>query len=210
MNPDPRRVRALSGHLSEAERMWQGLPSRTSMRPHLDALQGILSRMLEDPVEPKEPAPLATPTDIGPGEGAPDLELEAALERLGRPPALIIEQICDVAEMELGRWLRCHRKDVSRRLAGCGYEKVEKPRASRGTWNINGRNAVVYALRELAIEDRIDAANALAIASRSRGGQAKNLGGVSRKPARSSKSTQRPFSPSDPSPTVPGPKGQGQ
>ena len=181
MKPDPRHVRAASGAVSNVEALWKGLPSQIAMRAHVQALQRALSEMLpevprhqgeEMPDEDDAPTPAGKPRkiycdpttdkDLGPGE--PDDELGDALERLGRPDAVTIQQIYDVADVGLSDWLIAKRSIARNRMANCGYERVRNPTVCNGCWRTPKGHAAIYTRRELTVEGRMAAAETLVAA----------------------------------------------
>jgi hypothetical protein len=95
-------------------------------------------------------------------------ELQDALDKLGNPDAVTIEQIRNVTtdiggQDSLWRWLgdRKNRKAVSHRLENCGYLAVNNPDPDDGLWRISGRRQVVYAKKVLPLGTQLQAAEAL-------------------------------------------------
>lgn len=114
---------------------------------------------------PKAPPPkTAAFFDIVASNRAPeDADLEDALEKLGKPDAVTLAQISDVADCSFHSWLKDRRnsRHVPHRMAECGYERVANPSDARGTWRMFGGKAAIYSRRELTIRDRIIAARDL-------------------------------------------------
>jgi hypothetical protein len=93
-----------------------------------------------------------------------DAELADTLDVLGSPDALTLSQIAGRAADGFAEWLR-DRKNTRRiphRLEACGYVAVRNDAANDGLWKINGRRQRIYAKAELALRDRIGAAQRVA------------------------------------------------
>jgi hypothetical protein len=94
-------------------------------------------------------------------------ELQDALDKLGNPDAVTIDQIRNATDIgdqhSLWHWLkdRTKRKVVSHRLENCGYLLVNNPAATDGLWRINERRQVVYAKKALPLGTQLQAAEAL-------------------------------------------------
>jgi hypothetical protein len=94
-------------------------------------------------------------------------ELQDALDKLGTPDAVTIEQIRNVTidfdRDSLWHFLkdRTKRKVVSHRLENCGYLAVNNPAADDGLWRISGRRQAVYAKKALPLGTQLQAAEAL-------------------------------------------------
>ncbi len=112
--------------------------------------------------DPKAPPP-KTPAfwEIVDANRAPeDAELADAIDALGSPRALTLEQIAGRANGGLGEYLR-DRKNARRiphRLEACGYVAVRNDGARDGHWKVEGRRQVIYAKATLPVRDRIAAA----------------------------------------------------
>ena len=92
-----------------------------------------------------------------------DAELADAIDALGSPDALTLEQIAGVATHIFGEWLR-DRKNARRiphRLESCGYVAVRNDGAKDGHWKVDGRRQVVYAKTDLSQPERTTAAYGL-------------------------------------------------
>lgn len=92
-----------------------------------------------------------------------DAELADAIDALGVPDALTLEQIARRAAGDFPIWLR-DRKNARRiphRLEACGYVAVRNDAAKDGLWKVDGRRQVIYAKAELPPRDRIAAADKL-------------------------------------------------
>jgi hypothetical protein len=86
-----------------------------------------------------------------------DAELADALDGLGRPSAVTLDQIASRADPSFQEWLR-DRKNARRiphRMEECDYVAVRNPDATDGRWKTNGRRQVVYARAELSPRERI-------------------------------------------------------
>lgn len=200
MKPDTQRVRALSGHLSEAERMWKGLPSEVAMRSHMDALQQVLSEMLDAPATPEQAQVQGIKRPPKLADDIINIQLAHTLEAIGRPDAITLALIRSVARGELGEFLNragngCHFRG---RLAHVGYDRIDNPRTQCRKWFFPGGPVVVYVRRELSVEEGIAAARALAEAYFVGRAGPKKLDRQPSTPLRAAESTQRPLSVADP------------
>jgi hypothetical protein len=85
-------------------------------------------------------------------------ELADAIDALGNPQALTIDDLI-VAAPSL-EWLHepAKRKFSSYRLSDCQYVAISNPDAKDELWKINGRRQIIYAQRNLTPEQRIRAA----------------------------------------------------
>jgi hypothetical protein len=116
--------------------------------------------------DPKNPPPKTSAFwEIVDASRAPeDAELADAIEMLGSPNALTIEQIARHAEGPFAEWLR-DRKNARRipyRLESCDYVAVRNDAAKDGLWKLRDRRQVIYAKAELSLRDRIRAAQDIA------------------------------------------------
>jgi hypothetical protein len=93
-----------------------------------------------------------------------DAELTDAIDLLGAPPALTLSQIIPHAEGDFAKWLRdrANARRVPHRLEACGYVAVRNEYAKGGLWKALGKRQVIYAKAELALRDRIGAAQRVA------------------------------------------------
>jgi Family of unknown function (DUF5906) len=115
---------------------------------------------------PKAP-PLKTPAfwaivDANrPGEEA---EIMDALDMLNNPPAITLDCLMAGAAGDLGAFLhdRKNRKAISHRIVAAGYEIVRNDAAKDGLWVVKKARKVIYALKSLAVPERIKAAQRLA------------------------------------------------
>ncbi len=92
-------------------------------------------------------------------------EMADAIDRLGRPAALIVEELITRSEFsgDCDTWLqdRKNRRAIPHRLEQCGYDRVGNPEASDGIWRINGRRLPVYARNQQSDREKLAAARAL-------------------------------------------------
>lgn len=93
-----------------------------------------------------------------------DAELADALEALGYPTAITLEQVAYKADEDFRLWLRDRKnaRKIPHRMEAAGYVPVRNTSTSDGRWKVNGKNQVIYARRELAIRDRVEATMLLA------------------------------------------------
>lgn len=117
--------------------------------------------------------PKATPpktpafwTMVDAGRAPEDADLADALEVLGNPAAVTVEQVT-MASMNnptFMAWLRDARNSraIPHRFDAAGYVQVRNPDAKAdGRWKVSGRRTPIYAKKELSERDRIMAATEL-------------------------------------------------
>ena len=114
---------------------------------------------------PKAPPPkTAAFWEIVDASRAPeDAEMQDAIDALGTPDVLTLEQVASRAPSSFAEYL-CDRKNARRiphRLEACGYVVVRNDAAKDGRWKINGRRQTIYGNTELPLRDRIAAAQRL-------------------------------------------------
>lgn len=90
-------------------------------------------------------------------------ELADALDRLGNPDAVIVDQVREQADTGFKEWLddRKNSKAVARRFASCGYVAVPNPDNAEGRWKIYFRGRTIYAKQALSVNQQLDAAKKL-------------------------------------------------
>lgn len=168
-HPALHRVRAVSRALSEAERLWKGLPSEYAMKVHLDALQDILGRMLRElpkppPTQSAEPkgSPRAASASTIPGGFIRDL-----FDRLGYPDAVTIALLREAATKHEGPVLsRAKGRAIPDLMAQVGYERTDNPTSANGSWALSYGQVIIYTRRDLAQGQRLAAAKAFAAAEK--------------------------------------------
>lgn len=99
--------------------------------------------------------------DIVASNSAPeDAELTDAIEKLGNPDALTLHAIAQVAERSFADWLRDRKnfRSVPHKMEECGYKPVRNDAAKSGRWKVDGKDAVIYARKELSVRDAMIAA----------------------------------------------------
>jgi len=102
-----------------------------------------------------------------------DAPLCDALEKLGWPDALTLDQIRDAANRlqmhEFVEWLDGNRNGriVGHRLSDAGYQQVPNPNNKQGYWRYRGARRVVYAKSTLTRSERLKAAQRLQEEARS-------------------------------------------
>lgn len=102
--------------------------------------------------------------DIVDANRAPeDAELADVLDRAGNPPAITIQMLSDASDTAFAEWLRDrrNRRQIPHRLETAGYTPVRNDIAADGLWKVRGKRQAVYCRAELAVRDRIEAANRL-------------------------------------------------
>lgn len=115
---------------------------------------------------PKKPPP-KTPAFwaiVDASKSSENAEFEQAIEELGYPPALYLEQMADKADDSFRTWLRDrkNRKAIPHRLEQCGYTGVRNDVAKDGLWKLGGRRQVGYARKDLETRARTAAVAAIA------------------------------------------------
>ena len=86
--------------------------------------------------------------------------LADALDALGNPDAVTLDDIKRVVDGELREWLESKKnsKAVSYRLGDCEYDPVRNPDAGDGYWSISGKRRTIYVRRGLAPDQQLKAA----------------------------------------------------
>ena len=97
---------------------------------------------------------------------APEIpEMMDALDKLGNPPAVTLEQLRSKAPEQFLAWLddRRNRRTIPHRLEACDYTPVRNPDApSHGLWQPrNGGRCAIYAKRALPYSEQVAAARRL-------------------------------------------------
>jgi len=92
--------------------------------------------------------------------GAAYGELADAIDALGNPQALTINELMVTAPAL--EWLRdlTKRTVTGHRIADCGYVMIENPDAKDGLWKINGRRQAIYVHSDTPPDQRIGTAEA--------------------------------------------------
>lgn len=97
-----------------------------------------------------------------------DAELASAIEELGRPNALTLQQLADHALVtdDAGDALLAitdprERRKTNHRMDRCGYEAVRNPDAKSGMWRCHGKQQAIYCKKQLAYSSKLTAARAL-------------------------------------------------
>lgn len=94
-----------------------------------------------------------------------DAEMADALDGLGRPDAVTLNQIKNSTNSaEFSEWLSDRRNSriIPFRMEECDYLPVRNDGAKDGLWKLSGRRQVIYAKRELSERDRVVAARKVA------------------------------------------------
>jgi hypothetical protein len=115
---------------------------------------------------PKAPPPKTSAFyDIVAANSAPeDAEIADALDELGNPAAVTLEQIAARAAGSLPGWLtdRKNARQVPHRMEAAGYVAAPNPAdKTDGRWKVRKKRQMIYARRELSPRDRHAAAVAL-------------------------------------------------
>lgn len=89
-----------------------------------------------------------------------EAELADAVEALGHPNALTVDDVIRQSMDEMREWLkdRKNSKKISHRLESVGYVVVRNEDAKDGLWKIFGRRQTIYSKNSLSVRERIGAA----------------------------------------------------
>jgi hypothetical protein len=115
--------------------------------------------------DPKAPPPKTLAFwDIVEANSAPeDTELADVLDRLNYPHVVLLRHVINAADPEFGRWLRerKNRRSIPYRFEKAGYVLVRRPGVDDGLWRVTGKKQVIYAKKELSLNEQILAAEEL-------------------------------------------------
>jgi Family of unknown function (DUF5906) len=89
-------------------------------------------------------------------------ELADAIDKLGNPTALIIDDLVNKAPQLDWLYEPKSRRAVAHRLEDCGYIRVSNPDGNKGMWIVNNKRCAIYARKNLSAVDRLKAARARA------------------------------------------------
>ena len=99
--------------------------------------------------DPKAPPPKTEAFwDIVDANRAPeDAELADLIDALGKPEAVPLSRLADMATGAFQEWLqdRRYRRQIPHRLEAAGYVPVRNPTADDGLWKVRGKRQVIYA-----------------------------------------------------------------
>jgi hypothetical protein len=86
--------------------------------------------------------------------------MQDAIDSLGNPDALTLDQIVAYASADFAEFLRDRKnaRFIPHRLESCGYVAVRNSGSKDGRWKVGGRHQTVYGKAALSIRDRIAAA----------------------------------------------------
>jgi hypothetical protein len=96
---------------------------------------------------------------VSASRGAAYGELADAIDELGNPPALTINELMVVAPSLESLRNPDRRKGTSYRLAECGYVAIGNPIAKDRLWRIKRQRQTIYVREDIPANQRIDAAN---------------------------------------------------
>jgi hypothetical protein len=99
--------------------------------------------------------------DIVASNSAPeDAELTDALDKLGHPDAVTLKAIALVSEPEFAGWLQDRKnfRSLPHKMEECGYKPVRNAAAKSGRWKVDGKDATIYARKELSVREAVIAA----------------------------------------------------
>jgi len=90
-----------------------------------------------------------------------DARMADALDRLGRPQVVTINEVSEASKQDFKEWLEDNgnRRYIPNRFEDAGYVKHRNPNANDGLWKINGSRKALYIKRELSEKDRSSAVN---------------------------------------------------
>jgi hypothetical protein len=117
--------------------------------------------------DPKAPPP-KTPAfwDIVAANSAPeDAELADALDALGNPDVVTLQQLIANAPAETAEWLmdRRNRRAIPHRMERCRYMPVRNPDAADGLWKLKAGRQAIYAKVSLTPQEQLEAAKSFVI-----------------------------------------------
>jgi hypothetical protein len=115
--------------------------------------------------DPKAPPPKTTAfwAIVDANRPPEEPELADLLDQLGRPQAITLGHLQNMAAGDLAEWLkdRRNRRTIPHRLQKCGYVAVRNPDAEDGLWKVFGKRHVIYATASLSPANQIAAARRL-------------------------------------------------
>jgi hypothetical protein len=97
---------------------------------------------------------------VGASRGVAYGELADAIDELGNPPALTINELMAVAPSLESLRNPDRRKGTSHRLAECGYVAIGNPTAKDSLWRIKGQRQTIYVHEDIPADRRVDVAEA--------------------------------------------------
>ncbi len=108
---------------------------------------------------------------VNAGRPQEEAEIMDVIDALGNPDALTIQMIKDHIAPGPGNWMECplsswftdprNIKQYSRRMESCGYMQVGNEAAKDGYWKVGGKRMAVYAKKDMALREQLQAVNAL-------------------------------------------------
>jgi hypothetical protein len=114
--------------------------------------------------DPKAPPPKTSAfwAMVAAARAPEDAEIADALDALGNPAALTLDDLRAKAGPALVEWLddRRNKRAVQHRLNACGYGFVSNPDAQDGYWKISKARRSIYARLDLSVGERLTAARA--------------------------------------------------
>ena len=87
-------------------------------------------------------------------------ELADAIDKLGNPAALLLDDLIGVAPALDWLYAPKSRRIVGHRLEDCGYVRVDNRDSKQGLWSVKGKRCAIYARKDLSAGDRLKAARA--------------------------------------------------
>jgi hypothetical protein len=104
-------------------------------------------------------------TIVNTGRSSEVSELADALDSLGNPPAVTLDEIRNAprVDTEFGYWLseRKNRRVIPHRFEECGYVPVRNDAAKDGLWKYLGTRQVIYAQDSMSYREQLDAVKML-------------------------------------------------
>jgi hypothetical protein len=116
--------------------------------------------------DPKAPPPLTLAFhDIVAANSSPeDAEMADAIDKLGNPDAVTVDQIRNAISGDFASWLKepKNRRLLPYRFEQCGYSRVASPtNKKQGLWVVGGVRQAIYAKADLTLRGRLTAASEL-------------------------------------------------
>jgi hypothetical protein len=113
--------------------------------------------------DPKQPPPKteAWQAIVNASHAPENAELADAIDKLGNPAALLLDDLIGVAPALDWLYEPKSRRIVGHRLEDCGYVRADNPDSVQGLWVVKSKRYAIYARKELSAGDRLKAARAL-------------------------------------------------
>jgi hypothetical protein len=114
--------------------------------------------------DPKAPLTLAFHDIVAANSSPEDAEMADAIDKLGNPDAVTVDQIRNAISGDFASWLKepKNRRLLPYRFEQCGYSRVASPtNKKQGLWVVGGVRQAIYAKADLTLRERLIAASEL-------------------------------------------------